>query len=74
MKLKKFVSKYVESNTIIRLWYPILGGHEQVNDDLYMEWNLIKGEFANNIVKGVKDIVVLNTPYPEAVNIVIERK
>jgi hypothetical protein len=38
-----------------------------------MEWELMKGEYAWHEVIGVTDIVMLDGPYKEAVNLVIER-
>lgn len=75
MKLKKFIKKFVEPNTLIRLQYKIVGGHEEVigNDNPKMEHELIKSEFANKKVIGVTDILFIKSNYVEAVNIVIER-
>jgi len=72
MKLKKFIEKFVEPNTLIRLQYKIKGGHEEVGN-LGMEWELKDGLFANHRVVGITDILVRGN-YTEAVNLVIKRK
>ena len=76
MKLKDFIEQFIESNTLIRLWYKIEGGHEQVGEGkTKMEWKLLKeSEFLGNEVIGVTDILVLGSHDSEAVNIVIKRK
>ena len=71
MKLKKFIKKFVEPNTLIRLQYKIVGGHREVLSNPLMEHELLKSEFANRRVIGVTDIVIINSHYPEAVNITI---
>jgi hypothetical protein len=74
MNLKEFIEKFVGKNTLIRLWYKVKGGYEQVDgDNPKMEWQLANSEYANKNVLYVKDILVLNSSYVEAVNIVIER-
>ena len=80
MKLKEFVERFVCRNSLIRLWYPVIGeGHRMVakgeGRKVSMEWELIKGEgpyslYADNEVIGVTDI--LCDYCPEAINIVIE--
>ena len=78
MTLKDFVDTFVCSNTLIRLWKPIKGGHEMIHngdDKVCMEWELARGEtwqckYNDYEVIGVKDIVV-DDFYREAVNIVI---
>lgn len=72
MKLKKFIEKFVEKNTLIRLQYKIAGGHTEVPDGFKMEWWLVKGPYANHQVVGVTDIAY-GGHYPEAVNICIKR-
>jgi len=82
MKLKEFVEKFVEHNTLIRLLYKNKGGHEVVLndwDDVSMEHELLKGKgkfknYADHKVRGVTDVLVVKSPYSEAVNIVIEKK
>lgn len=69
MELKEFISKFVEPNTLIRLWTKVDSGHNQLENP-QMEWKLVKGEYANYIVIGVTDILVSGN-YPEAVNIVV---
>ena len=73
MRLGRFIEKFVEPNTIIRLQYKIKGGHEEVPDGLMMEWTLKNTGFADREVIGVTDIAGHKT-HSEAVNITIERK
>jgi hypothetical protein len=78
MILAEFSAQFIESNSLIRLWYKIKGGHEMVKPGVSMEWKIEKGEghygeYANHEVLGVTDIVVHGTPHPEAINIVIKR-
>jgi len=75
MKLKNFIKKYVEKNTMIRLWYKINGGsHELVSENyIEMEHQIVLGDYKNHNVIGVTDILCKGN-YVEAVNIVIERK
>ena len=80
MKLKEFAESFVCRNSLIRLWYPVLGGgHMMVAKDdgrsVCMEWELIKGEgpyklYVDHEVIGVTDILCDDSP--EAINIVIE--
>ena len=88
MKLNTFVRKYVCPNTLIRLWAPASdGGHIMLYkydekkpgniDDVCMEHELLsakswQSKYSLCEVVGVTDIVVRNSPYPEAVNIVIK--
>lgn len=77
MILKEFIENFVCKNSLIRLWYPVKGGHEMVIDDVSMEWEIIKGKgiyrkFVNNNVIGITDILVMGD-YKEAINIVIEK-
>lgn len=75
MKLKTFIERFVEPNTLIRLQYKIKGGHEEVieGDKPMMEHQLLKSEYADNEVVGVTDILYLGSHYLEAVNLTIER-
>lgn len=80
MKLKEFAESFVCRNSLIRLWYPVLGGgHSMVakgdGRSVCMEWELIKGEglyklYVDHEVIGVTDILCDDSP--EAINIVIE--
>lgn len=80
MKLKEFTESFVCRNSLIRLWYPVLGGgHMMVakgdGRSVCMEWELIKGEgvyklYVDHEVIGVTDILCDDSP--EAINIVIE--
>lgn len=85
MILKDFIEQFVEKNTLIRLWYKVKGGYSAVYytgerfDSVSMEWETLKGEgkygeYMDNEVIGVTDILVTKTNYPEAVNIVIKEK
>ena len=90
MKLNTFVRKYICSNTLIRLWVPASGGGYRMLlrfdekkpgniDDVCMEHELLsskswQSEYSLCEVVGVTDIVVRNSFYPEAVNIVIKPK
>lgn len=80
MKLKEFTESFVCRNSLIRLWYPVLGGgHMMVakgdGRSVCMEWELIKGEglyklYVDHEVIGVTDILCDDSP--EAINIVIK--
>ena len=80
MKLKEFTESFVCRNSLIRFWYPVLGGgHRMVakgdGRSVCMEWELIKGEgpyklYVDHEVIGVTDILCDDSP--EAINIVIE--
>ena len=90
MKLNEFVRKYVCPNTLIRLWVPHYGGgyrmlwrHDEKKpgnvDEVCMEHELLYSiswlsRYSLCEVIGVTDIVVTDTAYPEAVNIVIKPK
>ena len=90
MTLNEFVKKYVCPNTLIRLWVPHYGGcyrmlwrHDEEKpgnvDAVCMEHELLSSKswlsrYSLCEVIGVTDIVVTDTPYPEAVNIVIKPK
>lgn len=86
MLLEGFIEEFVCKNTLIRLWYKCEKGKncsyvpviESEEDVVSMEWSTLKGEgpFKNllsNKVIGVVDILVRDSNYSEAVNIVIER-
>jgi len=81
MKLKKFIKKFIERNTIIRLVYKDGGGHKVVLDsfeDVCMEWKTLKGEgkykdYLNHKVVGITDILTYRN-FSQAINIVIEEK
>ncbi len=80
MNVSEFVEKFVEPNTLIRLWYKPTDGsdesYEEVigDDSTLMEWELIKSEYRNRLMVGVTDILYLKSPYIEAINLVIERE
>lgn len=75
MTLKEFIEQFVCPNTLIRLQYNVLGGHEEVmGDSPKMEHELIKSEYSHREVIGVTDILYIKSHYTEAVNIVIERE
>lgn len=72
--LKDFIEKYVGKNTLIRLWNKCEVGHKQVDgDNCKMEWELLKSNYANIPFLYVKDIVVIGSPYSDALNVVIEK-
>jgi len=80
MELKEFVTQFVCDNTLIRLWFELeeSSGHIMACNDLAMEHEIMKGkgrlaDFSKNKVIGVKDILIPDGRYVEAVNIVIER-
>ncbi len=75
MKVKEFISKFVEYNTLIRLWYKTKGGHTEVikGDKPMMEHQLVNSDYADKEVVGVTDILYQHSHYAEAVNLVIER-
>lgn len=72
MVLKEFIERFVEKNTLVRLWYKAPGGHDQVSYPVCMEWELVKSEYATRKVIGVTDILCPGS-HIEAVNISIER-
>lgn len=80
MLVKEFVEKFVERNTIIRLWYKLPKGsggvHEEVieGDKPMMEHELVKSEYNDREVIGVTDILYGNSHYVEAVNLVIKKR
>jgi hypothetical protein len=79
MKLKEFIEKYIEPNSIIRLVYRNTGGHKIVLNswnDVIMEWSILKSQgdgrhYIDNEVLGIASIMS-NGHYTEAINIVIE--
>lgn len=76
MKLKKFVNNYICPNTLIRLWYPIEGGHELAYPKEIMDWQITKEEtllqpYLDCMVIGVTDILIEGN-YKEVVNIVLK--
>lgn len=85
MILKDFIENFVAKNTLVRLWYECEKGEgcshvpviETEKDVVSMEWKILKQEgpfkyFLNNEVIGVTDILVMDTNYSEAVNIIIK--
>ena len=72
LTLKSFIEKFVEPNTIIRLWKKVEGGHEQLNNGKpLMEWKLILSKYSNRKVSGITDIVVPDD-HPEAINVILK--
>ena len=81
MKLKEFIENFSHNN-IIRLVHKNKGGHKCVLDswdDVSMDHEILKGKgknrhYINNEVLGLTGIYFpsYTTPYPEAINIVIE--
>ena len=80
MKLKEFVEKYIERNSLVRLVYSDIGGHEFLSsnvDHVCMEHEIVKGigiyaSYINNDVIGIASILV-DGNYTESINIVIKR-
>ena len=74
MKLKTFIKKYVEHNTLIRLQFKTKEGHREVipGDHPMMEHELIKSVFASREVVGVTDILYTHGHYRDAVNLTIK--
>ena len=79
MKLGEFIGQFSHNN-LVRLLYKAKGGHKLVLeswDDVSMDWeiNRAKGKFrhyVNNEVIGIVSILVRDSNYSEAINIVIE--
>ncbi len=69
-----FVGNYIQHNTLIRLWFPVKNGYEEVikGDKPMMEHELIKTIYADIEVIGITDILYEKSNYIEAVNLVIE--
>lgn len=90
MKLNTFIKKYICPNTLIRLWVPDSGGgHRMIYrfderkpgniDDVCMEHELLSSkswlsQYSSCEVIGVTDILMVDSFYSEAVNIVIKPK
>lgn len=80
MKLRDFIEKFVEANSLVRLVYRHKGGHVVVGKDwntISMDWEIVKskgpfGKYANYEVVGVTDILISHGHYTEAINIVIK--
>lgn len=77
MKLIEFVEKYICPNTLIRLWYPISGGHTLAYPTELMEWEMLNKPtsllmYLDSTVIGVTDILVEGN-YKEAVNLIIKK-
>lgn len=79
MKLGEFIKKFSHNN-LIRLLYNNKGGHKLVLkdwDDVSMDWEINKSKglnrhYVDNEVLGLASILVSDSNYPEAINIVIE--
>ncbi len=81
MTLGEFIQNFSHNN-VIRLVYPIKGGHELVLqdwNDVSMDWEVNKGKgkfrhYVNNQVLGLASIYFSRgVDHPEALNIIIER-
>ena len=87
MTLLEFSNKFVEPNTIVRLWYKNPNGHTLVHgtidgDCIAMNWQINPTEwYAGQQGDWIKEYAnskvigvtdILSDYYPEAVNIVIE--
>lgn len=74
MKLKDFIENFIGKNTLVRLWYKTAtGGHIMADNNVLMEWEVMKGEYSEHTVLYVKDILIPDATHSEAVNIVIEK-
>lgn len=79
MSLYNFISKFVCSNSLVRLWTEIPGGHKMIHrgdSSVCMEHEILRGKtwqarYSSCQVIGVTDIVV-DDFYREAINIVIK--
>ena len=73
MTLKRFIKKFVEPNSCIRLWKKTEEGHECIYpiNKTFMEHELLQGTYSSNHVIGVTDILV-NNHCSEAINIVVK--
>jgi hypothetical protein len=79
MKLGKFIKKFSHNN-LIRLLYKSEGGHKTVLkswSDVSMDWEVNKSQgknrhYIDNEVLELSSILVVDSKYPEALNIVIE--
>lgn len=70
MKLKEFVDKYIEHNTLFRVLSELLGGHYCLDsswDVKYMNHEIDKCPYKNYTFKGITDIGGVGS----AVNIVV---
>ena len=80
MKLYEFINNFIEHNSLVRLLYKEKSGHQTVLDDwnkVSMEHEILKHKgkyknYINNEVIGITSILV-DGPYSEAINIVIEK-
>lgn len=81
MTLGEFIKAFSHNN-VIRLLYPLPGGHHTVAeswDDVSMDHEVLRGKgkfrhYIDNEVLGLTSILVTRSAYPEALNIVIKRK
>lgn len=80
MKLSKFIDKFIDKNSLIRLLYEEGAGHTPILgkswESVDMEWKVKKEgryyPYRNHKVLYITDILVGGN-YPEAINIVIEK-
>ena len=80
MKLGEFIEKFSHNN-MIRLHYKTEDGYQCVLEDhneVSMDWEILKGKsknrhYVNNEVVKLIGILYTSGPYPEAINIVIEK-
>lgn len=80
MKLGEFIEKFSHNN-MIRLHYKTEEGYQCVLEDhneVSMDWEVLKGKsknrhYINNEVIKLIGILYTSGPYPEAINIVIEK-
>lgn len=76
MKLKTFIKKYTEPNSLIRLWVRTIEGHKIIVPFVGMNWTVTKPNttfysYRNTKVVGIASVLI-NDNYPETINIVID--
>ncbi len=71
MRLQEFIKTFVEPNSLVRLWWKVGNNYEPLKDSLMMEWEILLTD-VDNVVVGLKDILVLDDGYKEAINIIIK--
>lgn len=81
MKLGKFIKKYINRNSLIRLYYIDYGELKLLLDTksgVCMEWEVVDDKGKHNPyydmkILHIKDIMSLDN-HPEAINIVVEKR
>ena len=72
MTVLEFVSRYINSNSIIRLHNPIIGGHYEIEDSVMMAHRLKNSKFAK--YEFIEVFSLLSKTYQDAINISISTK